>query len=68
MALIGIQIAGPRRQTVSPGVSSRTSYLTNLEQDTSTLLPSLSLSELPLTYLPFLLTTGVYSSLPSLVL
>ena len=33
-ALIGIQVAGPLRKTVSPGVSSRSSYLTNLEQET----------------------------------
>ena len=45
-ALIGIQVAGPRWKMVGPGVSSRSSYLTNLEQETSTSLPSLSLSEL----------------------
>ena len=29
-ALIGIQVAGPQRKTVSPGVSSRSSYLTSI--------------------------------------
>ena len=61
-ALMGIQVTGPLRKTVSPGVGSHSSYLTNLEQKTSTSLPSLLLSEFKLSLgFLFLLNTGVHS-------